>query len=322
MCAIKFLFLTMIFLVVSCNPKINQMTVEFAGTPRGGDFSIPSTIGEFKTNNFRGEILFIFFGFSHCPYICPTTLKNLSVMKKKLRPEEQKRVRILFVSVDNERDTVDSLRSLNELFGDRIISATDTDHNLREIAIRFGAGFSKRKNKFGDWIIDHTDKVYVINSKGEWVTTKPYNVSAAEFKEAFDVADKLTPVGKTSQHRKLDVWGSNLDCDLSQGPCSADVGGEKVSLSINPIPIQVSKPLSLEFKSKNLKALEIDFLGFEENMGFLRPQLSSQDDLTYRGEITLPVCDLEEMTWNARVLVKNQRGEGVILFSFKTQTKI
>jgi protein SCO1/2 len=239
-------------------------------------------------------------------------------MKKRMTPDEQKKVRILFISIDNVNDSIDSLGEINKIYGERIISATDIDHNLREIAIKFGAGFSKRKNKFGDWIFDHTDKVYVINSQGQWVDSLAYNVPAAEFKKAFDEADKLTPISQTSQHKRVDVLASNLKCDLSQGPCTVDIHGEKVSFKITPTPIEVSKPLSMEFKSSNFVASEVDFVGLGENMGYLRPALSSSDPNLYQGQLNLPVCELEEMYWIASVLVKGKNESGVVQFSFKT----
>ncbi len=321
---IKFIFLLSMLVLIACNPMLNKKTVELAGTPRGGDFSIPSTVGSFNTSDYRGEILFIFFGFSHCPYICPTTLKNLSLMKKKLSVEDQKRVRILFISIDNENDTLQSLKEINTIYGDRIVSATDTDHNLREIAIKFGAGFSKRKNIDGEWIFEHTDKVYVINSKGQWVDSKPYNVTADVFKQSFLEADTLAPLSSKSQHRRLEVWGENLDCDLSLGPCSAKVDEKVITLKITPTPIKVTRPLLIEVEthSNEIVAIETDLVGFGENMGHLRPALSKSTAEIYSGQVTLPVCEIAEMYWLVRLLLKKDGKEGVVEFKFKTKQTI
>jgi len=96
-------------------------------------------------------------------------------------------------------------------------------------------------------------------------------------------------------------------CDLHRGPCqSIFPHGGKVSLSIEPRPIQTLKPLQLRVQTEGIeaKSVQVDFRGVDMNMGYNRPQLKEVAPGEYTGTWVLASCGLERMVWEATVLIE------------------
>ena len=100
-----FIFLFLLLIVSGCQKN----TVELI-TPSGGDFAVETTQGRFHTLAHQGKVLFLFFGFTHCPEVCPTTLSRLNKMVLSLSKEEQSKIEVLFISVDTKRDSINHLK--------------------------------------------------------------------------------------------------------------------------------------------------------------------------------------------------------------------
>ena len=117
-----------------------------------------------KLEDFRGKAVILFFGFTHCPDFCPTTLAELSAALKKLGPDAQ-RVQVLFVSVDPERDTRDALAKYVPAFDPSFIGLYGDMEATRRVAQEFKVYFEKRKT--GDtYTVDHSAQSYVIDPQG------------------------------------------------------------------------------------------------------------------------------------------------------------
>lgn len=111
------------------------------------------------------------------------------------------------------------------------------------------------------------------------------------------------------------------DCDLRAGPCASQLpGGGSVSFQIQPASIPVMQPLQLEvmLEGAEASAVELDFRGVDMNMGLNRARLDAQADGRFRGEGILPVCMSQRMLWEARVLLKTDRGMVAAPFRFWT----
>jgi protein SCO1 len=182
----KFIFSLLFILILSCTP--NKKT-------KGEEFEIPSTQGQFRTQDHLGKKIFIFFGFTKCPKVCPTTLFQLRHMQKLLSNRDKEKMITLFISVDRERDSLEVIQKKLAGFPKNFIGATDSEEKLARLLKIFGASFKVIKFKDPkDMIIDHTAFVYVLNSLGHWVGTLRYDASANEFLEAFHSADSLSPL--------------------------------------------------------------------------------------------------------------------------------
>lgn len=140
----------------------------------GGPFQLTAQTGQQVTEqDFLGRPFLVFFGYTHCPDICHTTLFEMSEILKAMGPDAK--VGALFVTVDPERDTPEALKDYLSNFDPRIIGVTgpraSLDPVLREYRI-----FSKRApGKDEDYSVDHTTVVYLMDKNGRFVS--PFNVA-------------------------------------------------------------------------------------------------------------------------------------------------
>ena len=110
----------------------------------------------------------LFFGYTNCPDVCPTTLQKLSKTVKGLPEETRDDVQIIFVSVDPNRDTPERIKSYVEFFGDRIIGLTSSEENLRELSKRYRTTFGyEEPDEKGNYAVSHSGAVYVFDRQGE-----------------------------------------------------------------------------------------------------------------------------------------------------------
>ena len=305
------------------NISKSNITLE---SPTGGYFSIPSTKGLFNLENQKGLITFIFFGFTKCPDICPLTLTNLNQMYLSLNQDEQKKIKILFISVDNERDNLVSLEEYLSKINSDFVGATTNDESINKILKLYGARYTKLKNEVTKEIyIDHTSQVFVINSRGEWADTLKYNSSKEEFLDAYKTADNKTlAVAAEKKSRIIPVLKENLNCDLSETDCRVmTFDNNIIAMSLSPKPIESEKDLQVKVSltSDFYTPIEVDFEGLELNMGLIRPKLKLDAKHNFfLGEFYLPICEINEMTWIARLIVKDKNNQlGAFKFKFKTK---
>lgn len=147
----------------------NQAPVA-AKLPFGGPFELIAADGSVLTEkNLAGKPYAIFFGFTRCPDVCPTTLSRLALSRKKLGVDGDK-FDIVFVSVDPERDKPADIGAYVELFGTPIIAATGTEAQLAQIRQGFGVYVKKvpldPAKPDGDYTIDHTAGIFLMDAKG------------------------------------------------------------------------------------------------------------------------------------------------------------
>lgn len=132
------------------------------------DFTAPSTTGEdFTLSEHRGEVLVIYFGYRSCPDFCPTTFSELRRVYSELN-EPADRVKILFVTVDPERDTMDMLTPYTQAFHDHFIGLRPEGEALQTLMDQFGVVAEKRSvgNSPLSYLIDHTATTFLIGPDG------------------------------------------------------------------------------------------------------------------------------------------------------------
>ena len=114
----------------------------------------------------KGKDTLLFFGFTHCPEICPLTLRYLGEVRKRLTPEERAQVQVVFVSVDPERDTPQRLREYVEWFGEGT-GVNVPEPKLSEVARAYGVAYSKVPVEGPlQYQINHTTATYLIDASG------------------------------------------------------------------------------------------------------------------------------------------------------------
>lgn len=132
-------------------------------------YQLTDTSGDAVTaEDTAGNIRLMFFGFTSCPDICPTTLQKLSKAVKSLPEPTRDDVQILFVSVDPNRDTPERIRNYVDFFGDGIIGLTGKEENLRQLSKRYRTtfGYDEPDDK-GNYNVSHSNAVYVFDRQGD-----------------------------------------------------------------------------------------------------------------------------------------------------------
>jgi protein SCO1 len=113
-------------------------------------------------DDFKGHVTVLLFGFTHCPDLCPTTLSNLSAVLDRLG-EDGDLVQIAFITVDPERDTPEVLRDYMSVFGPNFVGLTGRPDAIRQVANAFKIFFQKIPLADGDYTMDHSAVIYVLD---------------------------------------------------------------------------------------------------------------------------------------------------------------
>jgi protein SCO1/2 len=178
------LFTAVIFIVTGRTP--GPIAVSSAV---GGPFKLVDQDAKPITDqDMKGRPFLVFFGFTHCPDICPTTLFDISEMFRALGPDA-KGVRALFVTVDPERDTPPVLKDYLSSFDPRIIGVTGDAAAVASVEKIYRVYAKKVPLDDGSYTMDHTALVYLMNKDGAFVA--PFNMkrrpeeAAAELKRYF-----------------------------------------------------------------------------------------------------------------------------------------
>lgn len=134
---------------------------------------------EFNKESFRGHWSLVFFGFTHCPDICPATLQQLVVARSRiLTAGEYDFPNIVLISVDPERDTPEVMANYVSHFGDGIIGVTGQLDELRKLTSALGIYFEKSVDESGNYSVDHSAVVIVVNRSAEFhaLFSAPHNI--------------------------------------------------------------------------------------------------------------------------------------------------
>jgi len=149
------------------------------GDTVGGAFSLTAPDGSTVTDQtLKGQPFAIFFGFTRCPDVCPTTLSRLAQLRKRMG-EDGEKFQIVFVSVDPGYDSPEDIGRYVDLFGTPIIGLTGSDEAIAEVADAYHAFYEKVPVEGGDYTIDHTAAVYLMGADGKLQSIIDYHESPA-----------------------------------------------------------------------------------------------------------------------------------------------
>ncbi len=124
---------------------------------------------KFDTESLRDQWSLLFFGFTHCPDICPATLQQLAIARSRVLHEKNSTFpNIVLISVDPERDTPEVLAEYTRHFGDGMTGVTGPIDELRNLTSALGIFFEKSVGENGDYSVDHSAVVIVINKNAEF----------------------------------------------------------------------------------------------------------------------------------------------------------
>ena len=150
-----------------CSPEPTFRSTDITGADYGRALELRDHTGRLRhLEDFRGKAVVLFFGFTHCPDVCPTTLADTAQALRALGPQAD-RVQVLFVTVDPERDTPQALASYVTAFDPRFIGLYGDADATRRVAKEFKIYYEKRAGPTpGSYSMDHSAQTYVIDPQG------------------------------------------------------------------------------------------------------------------------------------------------------------
>ena len=164
------------------------------------DFNLVDQDGKpLRLHDLRGKVVVFSFGFTHCPNICPMTLGDLSSFYKQLSEKDQGRVRVLFISVDPERDTPEKLKNFVPFFNPSFTGLTGTEEEIAHTAKEYGAFYEKVLQFTNDtsqlYTMNHSAYVYVIDPSGNFALLYNYEQLMDGKRIADDIENLLQASG-------------------------------------------------------------------------------------------------------------------------------
>ena len=172
----KFLLL-LIALLVSCSePEMPSPyhAVDITWQHGKADFQLTDFNGKSRDlKSFNEKVVILFFGYTHCPEVCPTTLADLAQVMR-LLGKDADRVQVLFITLDPERDTPELLAQFVPSFDHSFLGLYGNEQSTALAAKAFGVNFAKQFNKSGGYTLDHSDGTFLIGKHGRPILLSPY----------------------------------------------------------------------------------------------------------------------------------------------------
>lgn len=147
------------------------LTGSTAGPTIGGPFSLEDSSGKTVTDrDFRGKYMLVYFGYTYCPDVCPTTLNAVADALDKLGPKA-KDLRPIFITIDPERDTPDVIKQYTAAFSPALIGLTGTLDQITGVAKEYRVYFAKHVTGPGpnDYSMDHSSIIYLMGPDGRFI---------------------------------------------------------------------------------------------------------------------------------------------------------
>jgi protein SCO1 len=154
-------------LLVACGQREPQFQLtDVTGASFGKALELTDHNGVRRTLvDFRGKVVVVFFGFTHCPEACPTTMAELANVARELGPDAN-RMQVLFVTVDPERDTPEVLRQYVPAFNPAFLGLYGTAEEITRAAKEFKVYIQKQPQSGGGYNVDHSAGVFVFDQAG------------------------------------------------------------------------------------------------------------------------------------------------------------
>jgi protein SCO1/2 len=166
-------------------------TASLGGVTIGGPFSLVNGHGKTVTDrDFRGRFMLVYFGYTHCPDACPTTLNDMALALDKLTPAQRAHIAPVFITVDPERDTPSMIGDYVSAFGTGFTGLTGSQAAITAAETEYHVFAQKHVLAHGDYAMDHSSIIYVMGPDGAFVGvinagTKPEDI--AQRLQAFGV---------------------------------------------------------------------------------------------------------------------------------------
>lgn len=154
--------------LTACSPdKLQFKSIDLTGADYAQGFSLADHNGQLRTlKDFSGKIVVVFFGYTQCPDVCPTTLAEMAQIKQLLGPDGDK-LQAIFITLDPERDSPEMLKAYMGNFDPTFLALRPSLEQLPEVAKDFKVYYKKVDGKTpGSYTMDHSAGSYIFDAKG------------------------------------------------------------------------------------------------------------------------------------------------------------
>ena len=177
--ALSAVTLSVLGLTACMDPKAAFKGVDITGADYAKELNLPDQNGQLrKIKDFSGKLVVVFFGYTQCPDVCPTTMQELAEVKRLLGPDGDK-LQAVFVTVDPERDTTELLKAYVENFDPSFVALRPTPEQLPLIAKEFKIYFKRVEGKTPtSYTMDHSAGSYTFDAQGKVRLFNRYGMGA------------------------------------------------------------------------------------------------------------------------------------------------
>lgn len=172
----KILFLIIALLISGCESKLPSpfKASDVSTAYAQADFHLFDATGKPRSlADYRGKVVALFFGYTHCPDVCPTTLADFAQVMRLLGADADK-LQVLFVTLDPQRDTREMLAHYTPAFYPTFVGLSGDAVETEQTAKAFGIMYRKQETKNGGYTLDHSAGTYLISPDGKYVLLAPY----------------------------------------------------------------------------------------------------------------------------------------------------
>jgi protein SCO1/2 len=168
----------------ACQSKAHFKSIDITGANYAQNFELPDTEGHVRTlAEFKGKLVVLFFGYTQCPDVCPTTLQELTQARQLLGVKAD-RIQVIFITLDPERDTTEVLREYMKSFDSSYIALVPDAQQLAQAAREFKVIYRKVPGQTGtSYTMEHTAASFVFDTQGHIRLFTRYGMGAKSLAE-------------------------------------------------------------------------------------------------------------------------------------------
>lgn len=159
-------------LVVALGGRLGLFSDGGSAGAIGGSFTLTDQDGRTVTDqDFRGRYTLVYFGYTYCPDICPTSLSSMATALEQLPADVEKKITPVFITVDPQRDTAEVLKSYVGNFHPRMVGLTGTEEQVRDAARKYRVYYAKAdQGPNAAYLMDHSSILYLMGPDGAFLT--------------------------------------------------------------------------------------------------------------------------------------------------------
>jgi protein SCO1/2 len=176
----------LLVLILTQLPRLLQMPSTASSI--GGPFALTDQHGhEVKDTDFRGKLMLVYFGYSFCPDVCPTTLNQVVLALRALPPEQQAQIAPIFITVDPERDTVAQMADYVTSFSPALIGLTGSEAQISAVSKEYHV-YARKAGVGANYGVDHSSILYLMGKDGRFLRHFDGNISAEDLARGLEQA--------------------------------------------------------------------------------------------------------------------------------------